>query len=195
MITIQRRAGSLARMSVALLWCVCLGSSSLAIAQQREDPASVTLAAPLREAAQQDARVIGNLPAGESVTVLQMSGAYSRVRSAAGEGWVLSSRLQIGGGSAQASSSGGAGSDGGSSWLRGLSGLLGGSDNSQSGGANVPIGIRGLQRADVANAQPNPAAVTQLERYVVSASAAAAQARAEGLQAVEIAYLDAPGSQ
>ena len=181
---IQRRAAWPAAVGAALACCALLGFSSLANAQYREDPARVVLAAPLHEAARRDAQVIGNLPAGESVTVLRMSGAYSRVRSALGEGWVLSSRLHIG---EQTSSSGASSGDGGSSWLRGLSGLLGGS---QGSGGSVPIGIRGLQREDIANAQPNPAAMAQLERYVVSAAEAEAQALAEGLRPVEVAYLD-----
>jgi len=184
---IQRRAAWPAAVGAALACCALLGFSSLASAQYREDPARVVLAAPLHEAARRDAQVIGNLPAGESVTVLRMSGAYSRVRSSAGEGWVLSSRLHIGD---QTSSSGASSGDGGSSWLRGLSGLLGGSGGSQGSGGNVAIGIRGLQREDIANAQPNPAAMAQLERYVVSAAEAEAQALAAGLQPVEVAYLD-----
>jgi hypothetical protein len=181
---IQRRAAWPAAVGAALACCALLGFSPLATAQYREDPARVVLAAPLHEAARRDAQVIGNLPAGESVTVLQMSGAYSRVRSAVGEGWVLSSRLHIGD---QTSSSSG---DGGSSWLRGLSGLLGASGGSQGSGGSVPVGIRGLQREDIANAQPNPAAMAQLERYVVSVAEAEAQALAAGLQPVEVAYLD-----
>ena len=181
---IQRRAAWPTTVGAALLCCALLGLNSLANAQYREDPARVVLTAPLHESARQDAQVIGNLSAGESVTVLQMSGAYSRVRSTIGEGWVLSSRLHIGD---RASSGGTSSGDGGSSWLRGLSGLLGGS---QGSGGSVPIGIRGLQREDIANAQPNPAAMAQLERYVVSAAEAEAQALAAGLQPVEVAYLD-----
>ena len=92
----QRRTGSWISLAVALLWGVCLSFSSPVLAQQREDPASVILVAPLHEAARQDAPVLATLRAGEAVTVVQMSGAYSRVKSGAGEGWVLSSRLQIG---------------------------------------------------------------------------------------------------
>ena len=170
---------------------VCVMLASGAGAQQREDPASVSLAASLHESAHKGARVIANLPAGESVVVLQMRGPYSRVKASAGEGWVLSSRLQMGDVPAQLSA---AGEGGGSSWLRSLTGLLGGSSRSRRSGANVTIGTRGLQREDVANAQPNQAAVAQLERYVVSAAAAKAQARAAGLEAVDFAYLDAPQS-
>lgn len=164
-------------------------------AQQREDPAQVVLAAELRESPQRDAAVIASLRAGESVTVQQMRGAWSRVKANAGQGWVLSSRLQVGGPAPAATSSGGGNSEsGGTSWLRGLTGLLGGSGNARRSSGNVTIGTRGLQSEDVAGAQPDQAAVAKLDRYVVDAAQASAKARAAGLQAVDFAYLDAPRS-
>ena len=178
-----------------LLATICTVTAPLAGAQQREDPAQVVLAAELRESPERDAAVITGLRAGESVTVRQMRGAWSRVKAKAGEGWVLSSRLQVGGPAPAAESGGGANADsGGTSWLRGLTGLLGGSGNARRSGGNVTIGTRGLQSEDVAGAQPDQAAVAKLDRYVVDAAQASAKARAAGLQAVDFDYLDASDS-
>lgn len=166
-------------------------------AQQREDPAKVVLVADLRESPQRNASVIASLPAGESVTVRQMSGAWPRIKAKAGEGWVLSSRLQVGGPvGASTASSGASADEGGSSWLRSLTGFLRGpgSGRARRSGGNVTIGTRGLQSEDVAGAQPDQSAVAQLERYVVEPADARAQANAAGLQAIDVAYLDAPAA-
>lgn len=188
MTMIQRRTGFLAIAIASALWCLCAVVLPTASAQQREDPARVGLASSLHQSADQDSAVIGKLRAGESVKVLQMRGAYSQIRAKIGRGWVLSSRLQIGGSASQRSSSS---SSGGSSWLRGLTGLFGGSKSSRGSGAQVSVGVRGLQREDVAGARPNPAAVDRLDRLAVSASEAKSKARAAGLRSVDIAYLDA----
>ncbi|MFT5448120.1 MAG: hypothetical protein ACI9DC_003299 [Gammaproteobacteria bacterium] len=181
-----------AAFAVLLGW-TCMMVASAAGAQQREDPAQIVLAADLRESPQRNAAVIASLPAGESVMVRQMSGAWSRIKAKAGEGWVLSSRLQVGGPAQASDASSGARSDaGGTSWLRGLTGFLRGSGSTRSSGGNVTIGTRGLQSEDVAGAKPDPAAVAQLDHYIVEAADASAQANAAGLQAIDVAYLDAP---
>ena len=182
---------SSAAFAVLLGWA-CMVMAPAAGAQQREDPAQVVLAAELRESPQRNASVVASLPAGESVTVRQMSGAWSRIKSKAGEGWVLSSRLQVGGPAPASDASSASSNEGGTSWLRSLTGFLRGSGTPRRSGGNVTIGTRGLQSEDVAGAQPDYAAVAQLDRYVVKAADASAQANAAGLQAIDVAYLDAP---
>src|SRR3990167_4874650 len=59
-----------------------------------------------------------------------------------------------------------AGSNTATSGLRSLGGLFGGGSSTT---ATATVGIRGLSAEDIANAQPNPAAVQQAEKLRVSA--------------------------
>ena len=63
--------------------------------------------------------------------------------------------------------------------LRGFTGLFGGGNSQpRNSGTTATIGIRGLDSEDIANAQPNPRAVAQVEAMRVDEK----QARAFGLQ-------------
>jgi hypothetical protein len=53
------------------------------------------------------------------------------------------------------------------------------------------MGVRGLQSEDIANAQPDPAAVARLDRYRALPEQALAYARGEGLASISVDYRDA----
>lgn len=99
-------------------------------------------------------------------------------------------------------------SDGRSGWLRltsvlldssagaGDSGLTSARQLLQSGrsgssGVTAATGVRGLDSADVVNAQPNPGAVSRLDRLAVSSDESRRFAAAEKLSARGIGYLSA----
>ena len=82
------------------------------------------------------------------------------------------------------------GSSSGAGLLRDLTGLLtpGSSSGGQQSNQTVTLGIRGLQREDLASARPNSAGVRQLEQQGVSPSAARSMAANSGLRARKVAY-------
>ena len=171
-------------LTIVMTMAMTIAMTSPAEAQKRADPASLTLATKVHDAPSSNAAVVGDLPAGESVTVLKMSGAYARIKASSVQGWILASRLHIGDSKSSAS-----GDSSGSGWLRSLSGMLGGSSQKKGRDAKVPIGIRGMQKEDVANAQPNPGAVQRLESYAVSANDARRKSQALGLHAIDKAHV------
>jgi hypothetical protein len=151
-----------------------------ATAQERRDPGTMVLAADVREAPGPRASVLFTLPAGARVFVLEMRGADARIEAAGAPGrtltgWVTASRIRLG----AAPAAPGTTSGGGSSFLRGIAGFLGGGGGGDQ--AMVPIGVRGLRAEDVANAQPDPGAVDALDRFATPTREALAFARSQGL--------------
>lgn len=164
--------------------CLLLAAVSAA-SQSRSDPATVTLATDLRQSPGGRSQVVTTLPAGRRVGVLEMRGDEARVEAGGRQGWMPLSRLRIGdAGSASTPSSGNTGT----SWLRGLSGLLGGGAADTGREAEVPIGVRGLTREDMASARPDPGAVQRLESFRASPRAALSFAREAGLEPVAVDY-------
>ncbi len=176
-----------ASVAVALTLLLAWPGPSPQAAGERRDPATVTLAADLRAAPESSAPAIATLASGDAVQVLEMRGEYARVATDAGEGWMPASKLRLG--AAEGGGSGGGG--GGVSWLRGLTGMLGGSADRGSG-ADVPIGVRGLTREDVASANPDPEAVDRLGAFRAGGGEALAHARDVGLSPRDVPYRDAP---
>jgi hypothetical protein len=176
---------------VMAAWCaVMVLAPDAQAAKSRRDPATVTLAADLRKSADSGSPVLATLSAGQEVKVLSMQGSLARVDAGGKVGWMAASKLRIGGGSAAASSSG---DSGGSSFFRGLTGMLGGGSGSQSS-AKVPIGIRGLQKKDLASAQPDPAAVDRMETFKASPGEGQSHASAAGLDSYAVDYRDVASS-
>jgi len=170
--------------AAGLLWLLLAAAAAMpASGQERRDPAIVTLAADLRQGPGPGSPVLATLAAGEQVSVLGMRGDQARVEAGERRGWMPVAKLRIG----AAGSGGSGGSQGGSGWLRGLTGLLGGGGSAGGGGAKVPIGVRGLQREDLARAEPDPDAVGRLERYRASPDEALAYAGEAGLASRNVA--------
>jgi uncharacterized protein YgiM (DUF1202 family) len=150
---------------------LCLG-----LAHAQSDTTIVKRNTELREAPGDQSRSLGPLAAKAPLTRLpQRQGAWIQVRTEKGAtGWLHMFDITTVG-SASASSGGG-----GSNVLRGFTGLFGGGNSQpRNSGTTATIGIRGLDSEDIANAQPNPRAVSQVEALRVDEQ----QARAFGLQA------------
>src|SRR3989344_5414395 len=80
---------------------------------------------------------------------------------------------------------------GATSGLRGLGGLFGGNSGSTTT-ATSTVGIRGLDAEDIANAQPNPAAVGRAESLRVNADQARQFASSASLQSRDVPALAQP---
>jgi hypothetical protein len=113
----------------------------------------------VRETPGDSGRSIATLPAQAPVTrTNERQGPWIKVSTASGAtGWVH--LFDIGPASAPAAESSVGGFAG--SALRGVTGLFGGSRTSTQTGSTA--GIRGLGAEDLAQAQPNPQALTQME--------------------------------
>lgn len=148
-----------ARWRRAMLALACALTSAGAWAQ--EEPAVVRRATQLREQPGEASRSIAPLAADTAVTRLpERSGPYVRVRTAAGAvGWV---HLFDVGAPGSSNSSGGA-----SGLLRGVTGFFSKSTRPTTVSTST-IGIRGLGAEDLAQAQPDTAAVTRMEALRVS---------------------------
>jgi hypothetical protein len=124
-----------------------------------QESAVTRRATELRDAPADGGRSIVSLPAQTPVTrTSERQGAWVQVRTANGAtGWVHLFDV----GPAQAPAQGG-GSDVIGGALRGVTSLFGGGSRSTQTAATT-AGIRGLGAEDLAQAQPNAAAVTQME--------------------------------
>lgn len=135
--------------------CVLAVAAGLAPAASAQEAAVTRRATELRDAPGDKGRSIAALPAQSAVTrTSERQGPWVQVRTDAGAtGWVHLFDI----GPASAAKEGG--STAGNA-LRSVTGLFGGSRQTQTGST---AGIRGLDAQDLANAQPNPGAVTQME--------------------------------
>ncbi|MFN3376496.1 MAG: SH3 domain-containing protein [Burkholderiaceae bacterium] len=140
--------------ALVLAWA-CGG---LAAQAQAQDTAVLKRATELRDAPSDTAPSVAPLPAQSGVTrTPERKGAWVKVRTPQGaSGWVHMFDLSPASGSAAGSGSAA------TSVARGLGSLLGGSAG-QTSTATSTAGIRGLGAEDIANAQPNPAAVGRAE--------------------------------
>jgi hypothetical protein len=134
--------------------------STLAAAQ----PATTIGEAPLRSAPLGDAGVVATLPANSTVEIVGRQGGWYQVKAAAQSGWLRLSSLRL---PPSASNTAVAYS---------------GSGRGASTGAVATTGVRGLSETDIANAQPNYAAVDQLAAYAADRPGEDAFAAKLGLQ-------------
>ena len=173
---------------LALAWLVASGAvHAQAQGQAQEETVVVRCATEVREQPG-ESRSLASLQAEASVTRLaDRQGPWVRVRTGAGVvGWVHLFDLGTAG-SAGASSSGG----GASGLFRGVTRLFGKSPTT-SASNNATIGIRGLGAEDLAQAQPDTAAVSRMEGLRVTEPQARQFAREAGLAAQSVSPLPAP---
>jgi len=132
---------------------------------------STRSAVDLMEAPFRDAKRSGQLPANTAVTVLERSGGWMRISSKGMTGWARLHQIRMGEGTESKSTS------------SGLTVLKNVGETGRSGtqGMVATTGIRGLSAESLKNAKPNPAAVTSLDRYRVTASQARSFAQEAGL--------------
>ena len=81
-------------LAASLVALLVLGAAGAA-AQDRRDPAVLTLAADLRAGAGARSRVVATLLAGTPVVVLQMHGDQARVEAGAHRGWLAAVLLSV----------------------------------------------------------------------------------------------------
>lgn len=141
--------------------------SSLAGIAHSQETAVVKRATQLRDAPAESGASVAPLEANAVVTrTSERKGAWTKVNTPQGAtGWVHMFDLGPQSGSAAPSS------NAATSGLRSLGGLFGGNSGTSTT-ATSTVGIRGLGAEDIANAQPNPAAVGQAEGLRVNADQA-----------------------
>jgi hypothetical protein len=168
---------------IRAIWALALGLGAL-VAPVHAQEASIKRATELRESPGDKAASLGALPEQSAVVRTgERQGSWVKVRTSQGKsGWVHMFDL----GAQPASASG---SSSAASGLRGLGGLFGGGSTTT---ATATVGIRGLSAEDIANAQPNPAAVGQAEKMRLDAEQARQFAGAAALRQRSVEPLPEP---
>jgi hypothetical protein len=139
------------------------------------EPASVIRATELKSEPATDASTVAQLPENTAVEALQRQGGWTRVKAAAGEGWVKMLALRYGGaGSAKKGDSG----------IAQIFNVA----RTGSSGTQVTTGVRGLDEEKLANAQPNPDELEKLAKLAVERPAAAGFAAKGKLAAHQVDY-------
>lgn len=173
-------------------WCalVLLGLAA-ALPAAAQDAAMTKRDTELREAPGEAAARVKPLPAQTVVTRLpDRSGPWVQVRLADGAtGWLH--LFDLGPTSGGASTAAPAESSG-SGLLRGMTNLLGRGTGASNTTSTSASGIRGLDKADIQRAQPNLAAVTEVEGQRLAEAQARDFAARARLQAVPVDPLPAP---
>jgi hypothetical protein len=134
---------------------------------------------------QSDSAVLAILTDNTRVEVMARKGAWSQVKTAAGQiGWVrmLSLKPEASGQQAPAASS--------SNPVGALGSLLTAGRTSNTG--TVTTGVRGLSEEDLQNAQANPAEVEKMQKFSVDRNAAQSFAQRSKLSPVKVDYLSEP---
>ncbi len=168
--------------SIRAVWALALGLCAL-VAPVHAQEATVKRATDLRESPGDKSASLGALPEQSPVVRTgERQGSWVKVRTSQGKsGWVHMFDLGVQPASASSNSA--------ASGLRGLGGLFGGGSTTT---ATSTVGIRGLSAEDIANAQPNPAAVGQAEKMRVDAAQARQFASTSALRQRAVAPLPEP---
>jgi hypothetical protein len=172
----------------AWLFALVLAASLPAPAQAQEEPALARRTTELREAPGEAGRSLATLAADTPLTRLaDRQGPWVRVRTAAGAtGWVH--LFDLGPASDAAGTSGG----GAASALRGVASFFTKPSQQRAITPTSTIGIRGLGAEDLAQAQPDTAAVTRMEALRVAEPQARQFAREAALRTESVEPLPVP---
>lgn len=175
-------------LAFGLAWAALVPLTGTAHAQEA---AVVKRATQLRDTPAESGASVAPLEANTTVTrSSERKGPWARVSTAQGAtGWVHMFDLAPAAGSA-ASAASGVGSTA-ATGLRSLGSLFGGNSGSTTT-ATSTVGIRGLDAEDIANAQPNPAAVGRAESLRVNADQARQFASSASLQSRDVPALAQP---
>lgn len=168
-------------------WLALAALGPLAGTAHAQDAAVVKRATQLRDTPAESGASVAPLAANTVVTrSSERKGPWAKVSTPQGAtGWVH--MFDLGPQTGSASGTGNAATGG----LRGLGGLFGGNTGSTTT-ATSTVGIRGLGAEDIANAQPNPAAVGQAEGLRANADQARQFATTASLQPRTVPPLTAP---
>jgi hypothetical protein len=160
-------------------------AAALAGAAQAQEAAVTRRATQVRDTPADSGRSVVWLPAQAPVTRgADRQGAWVQISTADGKtGWVH--LFDLGPAAAQTAGGGSVAGDA----MRGVTGLF---RSTRSPQAPTTAGIRGLEAQDIAQAQPNPARVTQMEQLRQSEADARAFASEAELQPVVVAPLGVP---
>lgn len=136
----------------------------------------------LKQEPYSDAATTGTLPERAQVKIVSRRGGWLRIESASGAGWVRMLVVRTG-------ATEGAGGDSGLKQLFNVA-------RSGSSGTTVATGVRGLDKEQIRNAQPNIAELQRMEKFAANQADAERFANSVGLTAQAIDYLPAqqPGS-
>jgi hypothetical protein len=139
------------------------------------EPATVIRATDLKQAPATDAVTVAALAENTAVEVLERKSGWTRVKAAAGEGWVRMLALRLGGATAA---------------KPGASGLTQMFNVARTGtsGTQVTTGVRGLDAEQIANAQPNAAELAKLEKFAADRDAATGFASEGKLSPISVDY-------
>jgi len=139
------------------------------------EPATVIRATDLKQEPASDSATVAALPENTAVEALERKSGWTRVKAAAGEGWVRMLALRFGGATAP---------------KPGASGLTQMFNVARTGtsGTQVTTGVRGLDAEQLATAQPNPDELAKLEKFAADGDAAAKFAAQGKLGAQPVAY-------
>lgn len=144
--------------------------------------AMTVVAGKLNDGPYSDANTLSTVPVNTGLIILARQGGWYHVRLPSGQmGWVPMTNLRL---NAAGAGSSAPTSAGGSSFFS-----LFESGRSGAGGTTATTGVRGLNTGDIANAQPDPAAVALLNQWIMKPDDAKAFAAALPLQAVKVDYL------
>lgn len=155
----------------------------LAASLAQAEPALTGRATDLMAQAQSDAAVVASLPENTRLDVLGRKGAWSEVRTAAGQnGWVRMTSLKPATSAANAPAP--------ANPLGALNNLL--SSGRTSNTATVTTGVRGLSEQDLQNAQANPAEMEKMQQFAVGKPAAEGFAQRSQLVPRSVDELPAP---
>ncbi len=170
---------------------VLLLGLAAALPAAAQDAASTKRDTELREAPGEAAARIKPLPAQTVVTRLpDRSGPWVQVRLADGAtGWLHMFDLGPTSGGASTTAPAESSSPG---LLRGMTNLLGRGSGASNTTSTSASGIRGLDKADIQRAQPNLAAVAEVEGQRLSEAQAREFAARANLQPVQVEPLPAP---
>jgi len=156
-----------------LVWCCAFGFVASALAA--EDAYTIR-ATELKIKPYSDAQTLATLPARSKVAVLQRRASWTQIKSGETTGWVKMLSLQLARGATDRRADNG---------LRSLFSVA----RSGGSGATVTTGVRGLSEEQLKNAQPDPEALQELERYAANRRDAQRFAAEGKLQAQRVDYL------
>jgi hypothetical protein len=168
-------------------WLACAALAPLGGSVHAQEAAVIKRATQLRDAPTDSGASVAPLEANIVVTrTNERKGPWTKVSTQQGaSGWVH--MFDLGPQSGAAAPSNNAATSG----LRGLGGLFGATGGSTTT-ATSTVGIRGLGAEDIANAQPDPAAVGRVEGLRVNADQARQFASSASLQSREVPALAQP---
>ena len=150
--------------------------------------AQTVVTANMNDGPYSDANVVTSVPTNTSLTIIERQGGWYHVRLASGQdGWLPMTSLQLGSGSSTASANNSGSSSKSSGWTSWFS--LFESGRSGASGTTATTGVRGLNTGDIANAKPNPEAVTELDQWMAKPPDANQFANQLPLKPIKLDYL------